>query len=455
MIHLKHVLPVFFTLSLLMCPVYAETATSPLADYLAKPEPANKWELKETKDFEEATVYGILLTSQTWQDIVWTHQLTIIVPHDVVPTDHVLLFITGGSNKDGKPNWSDYNESDLGMFGQMAVATQLPIAILSQVPNQPLMGDKYEDDLISHTFDQYLKTKDKTLPLLFPMVKSAVKAMDAIQEFAWQEYDHQIDHFVVTGASKRGWTTWLTGSQDKRVSGIAPIVIDVLNMGKQMDYQLEAWGDYSPQIQDYVRLGIPSKLNDPDGEELRKMVDPYAYKDRITIPKFIIIGANDPYWPVDAIKFYFDDLPGKKYIHYTPNVGHDLQGPDIGKEQAGVNAIATFYAMCAENKQHHDLEWKFVKDDKKGKIVVEADSAARKAVIWHTTSTDRDFRNNLWLADRVRTKTPHSFSVDIPYPKEGYSAFFVDVIFPSPYTDGYKKSTRMFVLSPEGLVDKK
>ena len=62
---------------------------------------------------------------------------------------------------------------------------------------------------------------------------------------------------MVSGASKRGWTTWLTGASDSRVVAIAPMVIDILNMPVNLDYQVKMWKDYSVQIEDYVKLGIP------------------------------------------------------------------------------------------------------------------------------------------------------------------------------------------------------
>src|SRR5690606_32270895 len=108
----------------------------------------------------------------------------------------------------------------------------------------------------AHTFEQYLRTGESDWPLLLPMVKSAVRAMDATQEYARQNWSMQLETFTVTGASKRGWTTWLTGATDPRATAIAPMVIDMLNMREQMKHQVATWGDYSDEIDDYTRRGL-------------------------------------------------------------------------------------------------------------------------------------------------------------------------------------------------------
>ena len=89
----------------------------------------------------------------------------------------MLLFITGGDHK------SKQNDNDHKQALHAGSPLRRTVAVLRQVPNQPLLGDKKEDELIAETFVRYLETKDENWPLLFPMTKSAVRAMDAVQAF--------------------------------------------------------------------------------------------------------------------------------------------------------------------------------------------------------------------------------------------------------------------------------
>ena len=89
-----------------------------------------------------------------------------------VAHDGALLLITGGSIKEGIPNWSSNEEDKKSIsFAQVAQKNKAIVAIVRQVPNQPLYDGLTEDALISFTLHNYKNDKDPTWPLLFPMVK--------------------------------------------------------------------------------------------------------------------------------------------------------------------------------------------------------------------------------------------------------------------------------------------
>lgn len=426
-------------------------STSPaLKNYVYKDDGAFTWSERGKAETDDVTVYDLALTSQKWRDMIWKHQLTLVVPKKMKSPSTVLLFVTGGSNnkETGEPNWNKLDSGDFKRFAQVATACQAPAAVLRQTPNQPLFGDLHEDEIISLTFDKYLDSGDETWPLLLPMVKSAVRAMDALQAFGKKDLDLNFEKFVVSGASKRGWTTWLTGAAEPRVAAIAPMVIDVLNMKPQMDYQLDAWGEYSVQIQDYTEKGIQEKMNTDKGAGLRAIVDPYSYLDSLTMPKLIFIGTNDPYWPVDAIKFYFNDLPEPKFIHYVPNVGHDL-----GDGEQAIRALAAFFAEQAQGVKHPAISWEMKPTDEGLMLSVSADSTATGVRLWETTSTDRDFRNNLWLEHKIKAKSS-PIEIPVPSPKKGFRALYAEVEFPSLAGGSYTKCTRVYVMDQNGPIDR-
>jgi PhoPQ-activated pathogenicity-related protein len=256
---------------------------------------------------------------------------------------NALLFIHGGlwkSEYEGPRAEAEPPKEAL-LFVRLAETIGAPVAIVRQVPFQPLF-EKTEDALIAYTFEQYLRTGEGDWPLLMPMTKSAVRAMDAVQSIAKERWKASINSFTVAGASKRGWTTWLTAASDKRVMAIAPMVIDVVNMQVQMDHQRATWGDFSDEIQDYSTLDLPAQLKTPRGQSLLSIVDPYSYRKLITQPKLIFLSTNDRYWPLDALKNYWPGLQGPKHVLYVPNQGHGLSDPE--RVVTGLSAIHSYSA---------------------------------------------------------------------------------------------------------------
>lgn len=439
---------IFLIAALLLCvilfAVEAQPTLSPqtaLQGYIDNGDKTFKWELKESFAVGDVKAYSLLVTSQQWHEYVWTHQLTILVPAEL-KYDGALLFITGGSNKKGLPNWSKQDDQFLQALGGLAKKNNGIVALLRQTPNQPLYRDLTEDALISYTLHKFKEDGDYSWPLLFPMVKSAVRAMDAVQEFSKQTLNHEVNRFVVSGASKRGWTTWLTGASDSRVVAIAPMVIDILNMPVNLDYQVKMWKDYSIQIEDYVKLGIPQTTHSEQGKAITAMVDPYSYRKKLTMPKLLIMGTNDEYWTVDAIKHYIDSIPGQNFVHYVPNVGHDL-----GDKKEALSALSAFYGATLAKRPYTVCEPELTYNKKGITLKVKATpDVLVDAVLWSTNSTDTDFRDEKWEGKSLRLKKKSSVITSTqPYPSNGYKAFYLDLKYRDPNGGEYLKSTRMYV----------
>jgi PhoPQ-activated pathogenicity-related protein len=429
--------------------VYAQiTPENALESYLNNGDKSYKWELKETFTKDDVTFYDILLTSQKWREFTWTHQLTVIVPKEN-KHDDALLFITGGSNKNELPNWNSNKDDKMyAPLAKVASTNKAIVALLKQTPNQPNFGNLTEDALISYTLHQFKKDKDYSWPLLFPMVKSAVRAMDVVQEFSKQKLNHEVNKFVVTGASKRGWTTWLTGASDNRVEAIAPMVIDILNMPISLDYQIKSWGEYSIQIEDYVKLGIPQSTGSADGRALTTMIDPYSYRKKLTMPKMIFMGTNDEYWVVDNIKNYLKDIPGDNSIMYTPNAGHDLGG---GKQ--AMEALSAFFGSTINGMKYTVCDWKQSADKNGIKLDIKATSDALVDVIlWQADSKDQDLRDEKWTSRSLGIKNKSKFRVTEAYPASGFRAFYVDLKYKTPQGDTYTESTRVFLANSKAVL---
>jgi PhoPQ-activated pathogenicity-related protein len=428
----------------------ALTPETALQGYLNNGDKAYRWEIKETYQCGEAKAYSLLLTSQQWHEYIWTHQLTILVPAEN-NSDAALLFITGGSNKKGLPNWNGRDDKLLQALSGLATKNKSIVALLRQTPNQPLYGKLTEDALISYTLHQFKEDGDYSWPLLFPMVKSAVRAMDAVQEFAKQSLQSEIKRFVVSGASKRGWTTWLTGASDSRVVAIAPMVIDILNMPVNLDYQVKMWKDYSVQIEDYVKLEIPQTATSEKGKAITTMVDPYSYRKKLTMPKMLFMGTNDEYWTIDAIKHYIDSIPGQNFVHYVPNVGHDL-----GDQKQAMAALSAFFGATVEHKPY-PVCLPTLTYGKKGitlKVKASPDILV-DAILWSTNSTDTDFRNEKWEGKSLNLKKKTEVITSAQsYPATGYRAFYLDLKYKDANGGEYTESTRMYMADDDEVFVK-
>jgi len=440
----------YTTLLAVLVLAVAQLATgTPLDDYIAKPDDSYTYSVVKTVSGLGYTAYILDMTSQTWRnkDEVdrpeWKHWLTIVRPANATG-DKALLWITGGSN--GRPA----PESPDKMLVGIALSAGAVVAEIKMVPNEPLVfpdggRPRSEDGIIAYSFSKCLATGDNSWPLLLPMVKSAVRAMDTIQSHLKSLNSGALDikQFVVSGGSKRGWTTWLTAAVDKRVVAIAPAVIDVLNMDEQMRHHFAAYGFFSDAIADYGEMKVFERLDTPEGQALTKIVDPYDYRDRYAaIPKYLINSSGDQFFLPDSAQFYFHDLPGEKFLRYVPNTDHGLGNSDA------IQSLLVFYQSILKNAPRPKFTWS-VKND--GSIEVSTTTAPKEVKLWQATNPKaRDFRLEIigpvWKSSDLAAAGPGKYVANVPKPAEGWTAFFVELTFDSGGPLPYKFTTEVHVV---------
>ncbi|HEX6999841.1 MAG TPA: PhoPQ-activated protein PqaA family protein [Gammaproteobacteria bacterium] len=415
-----------------------------LADYVAAPDPSYAWHVKQRYEHAGAAIVELRLHSQTWRGTLWKHRLFVIRPDNLDPgARHAVMVIGGGR---WRPEYDGTAPGKLpdgaALFVQIANRLRSIVAVIAQVPYQPLF-DLGEDELIAYTFEQYIATGDAEWPLLLPMVKSVTRAMDATQAFAEQEWDAAVEAFTVLGGSKRGWTTWLTGAVEPRAAALMPIVIDVLNFGAHMPYQTAVWGAPSPEIAPYTRRGLPELLGSEEGEALREIVDPYSYRDRFEQPKVIVAATNDPYFPLDAMNLYWDELPEPKYALYLPNEVHDVQ--DYTRVLATLGAL---HRHAEGVEPLPELEWEFEERDGALRLCLRAEPAPAVVAVWTADSADAGFTAAEFRRVRMG-REGDAYVHDLPWPADGYRAMFAEALF-GEGDEVYTLSTNVRIADPQG-----
>ena len=418
---------------------FAAAPANALADYVQRPDASFGWKKLEQRTVEGCLVTRLECTSQTWRGYAWKHQLLVVRPPEVRNPDIAFLEIGSDAAVD----------STFGLLRSIATRSGAIAASINKVPNQPFYGGRREDELIAYTFDEYIKTGGTTWPLLFPMVKSAVRGMDVVQAFAQQEFGQKVERFAVSGASKRGWTTWLTAAVDPRVQAIAPRVFDMLNLKAQTQWAQQVYGGQSERIRAYTELHLVERMEDPRMVELREWVDPYSCRARYKMPKLVLLGTNDPYWVVDALRHYWAALPEPKLIFQTPNAGHDLAG---NREAEPV--LAAFVQMVADRQPLPRMSWEFRPDGTNAvTLAVSLNQPAKAFRLWTATSPVRDFRQAVWSSVAVASGSGTNAVAEVRTPAEGFRAYLVEAELASARGQPYKLSTEARVtpdLSPAG-----
>ncbi len=426
------------------------TAT-PLDDYVAAPDPNYSYTFVKSLSGigYSATIWEV--TSQAWRSssevdrTLWKHWVLIIVPNLLTHTK-ALMYVGDGDNGEGAPDAVDST------LASAALVTRSIIAEVRMIPNQPirfagetdpryLSSGRREDQLIAYGWDQYKKSLDANqedplwLPQI-PMTKAVVRAMDMVQA----QYP-QVNGFMVAGGSKRGWAAWATAAVDPRVEAIAPLVIDVMNVERNLQHHWEAYGYWADALSDYVDMGIMNWLNTPQSQAMSEIIDLYFYRNRLTMPKYIVNSSGDQFFLPDSSQFYFNDLPGEKHLRYVPNTDHSLN------TEAGFNLLA-FYHASLNNIPRPTYSWTKEAD---GSLHVQTSSSPTAVRLWQASNpTARNFRLDTigpsWTSSSLSDQGGGLYTGSVAEPAQGWSAFFVELEFPSGTIYPFKFTTEVSVV---------
>lgn len=403
--------------------------------YVKKADPTYTYELKNTITDPAFTCYVIRMTSQTWRKpeevnrTVWEHDVLIVRPTEV-KTQTAMVYLDGGKNGGEPPN----KPSE--MLAKIAVATHGVVCNVRHIPNETLTftedgKERTEDEIIAYTWKKYMETGDEEWPLRLPMTKAAVRGLDTIQDFLKKPEGGgvEIKDFVISGGSKRGWTTWTVGAVDPRVKGIIPAVIDVLNVVPQFRHHYGAYGFWAPAVGDYVAEGIMDWMDTPEYDALLRIEDPYSYRERYRMPKLMVNASGNQFFLPDSSQFYFDRLPGPKYLRYVPNADHGLDGTDA------LMSLMSFYAALAYDQKLPEFTWTF---PDKGSFRVTCEDKPLEVKLWQATNpAARDFRvetlGKVWTPTPLTPNDRGVYTAKIDIPEKGWTAGFVELKFAGPF----------------------
>ncbi|XP_041364664.1 autocrine proliferation repressor protein A-like [Gigantopelta aegis] len=394
------------------------------------------------------------MTSQKWKteavssQPIWWHYLSMTVPDKLKFPNDGFLFIDGGGNHSPPPNITD---NFVALTIMMAVSSGMVGANLKMIPNEPITfaadpthKARGEDAIIAWTWKTFVQVNqtDPEFLLRFPMTKAAVRALDTMADVAVKtKATTKLDRFYVAGASKRGWTTWTTGAVDPRVKAIAPIVMDLLHMVKNLHHHFRAYGGWTFAFKDYYELNFTEFLDHPGTQKMADYIDPISYNDTLTMPKLIITTGGDEFFLPDDSHYYYNDLVGPKYLRILPNAEHSCAGHEIDL----FFDMRSFFLSVATGTPLPQVTWKREMTADGGRITVFSDVAVSRVHAMYAKTIDglrRDFRllirgpdgkpfphPVIWNHREVQPLGNNSYTVEFETPDIGWLAFFIEVSY--------------------------
>ncbi|EEI9873812.1 PhoPQ-regulated protein [Salmonella enterica] len=418
------------------------------------------YSLLEKKQRPGVMLQRFNLNSQTWspQGVVsperWQNGVDIYIP-DSAREKNALVVINNGSNNNGSGTPvapTNFNEEEL---SRIAIATRTVVISVSNVPNQVISYQGVttplgEDNSVAYSWKLFIgdthKYQDASLHI--PMAASVSQAFRLAKKELTQQ---NINKFIVTGASKRGWAAWLTALSDPDVGAVVPFAMDLLNTQKSLEHMYQSYGKNWPvAFYPYYNQGIDQQVGTDKFARLMRLEDPLTYLntdmgDRLKIDKYIINASGDDFYVPDNSHFYYGLLPGSKSLRVVPNSTHN------GILSVAEQSLITFVNRFQEKQKLPEItENVQSRGDGKKELVVNFSEKPVAILQWTARNpAARDFR---YACDIKYNSVPvslatgdNTLSISLTTPDSGWQATYIEATF----TDGYVATTQVYITPDE------
>jgi PhoPQ-activated pathogenicity-related protein len=158
-----------------------------------------------------------------------------------------------------------------------------------------------------------------------------------------------------------------------------------------------------------------------------RIEEPFEYRQRLSMPKFLVNATGDQFFLPDSWQYYLDQLSGGTSLRYVPNADHSLRGTDAWLSVAG------WYHAFLNRTPLPQITWRI---DADGAIHVQATPAPARVTLWQATNPgSRDFRLSTigakWKGTPLAAQAAGGYVAKVPRPFRGFTAYMVEVTYPS------------------------
>ena len=176
--------------------------------------------------------------------------------------------LTGGCNE-GPPVAPSGEEEYLLLASRIGHNIGAIAVVIYQLPNchirfpsDPSGRGRSEDALVAWGWRQYIldPLHDPQWLIHLPMAKAGMQCMKAVEQYTSSSGIANLSGWLVSGASKRGWASWLVGAATctncPTVVGLAPLVPIVPSLMTDVHIQFRSYGGFTFAFRDYLDAGL-------------------------------------------------------------------------------------------------------------------------------------------------------------------------------------------------------